>query len=585
MEEKMERKKISDIFTKSRELRIPFFQRNYVWGKDSDGRYDTRNWDRLLNDIISINNSDNNKSHFTGVLILKDLPTGTGEVDSIRQLVDGQQRITTIILFFKALCELNNINQKFKQYFFNANDKIILQHNHLDKEIFEKIVNDELDDKVEEKYKDSLILQCYKYFKNNKELSKIEFSKVISKIEFVIIDIKKEENEQEIFDSINSLGVDLTPSQLLKNYIFTENDLEFYEKTWKKTFEDENNSNYWNDFIVDNRMNLDYLLYSFLVITKSQYNNTDSNYIKIGDLFNQYKEYLEKEGILSNINNKQKFINELIEYAEIYKENIGKDLKDVEPYVKRINIIIFNLEVSPLIPYILYILKNSQEQENIMQYIEKYIIRQNICGVSTKNYNNIFIDLIKKSINTYSTIKEYFTNKDGQDLISNDEMILNNINKTFNNKDAKVILYLLEMYLRNERKDIEILKNISEFDLEHIMPKKWLDHWNYNLPKNNGKTEEENKQERNSSIYKLGNLTILTDSLNREIKHADWKTKRDGKYNSKGKRIHGLKDYANNLRVFSIYDNNKKEIEDWNEKTINDRTKWLFDQILNIWKI
>ena len=579
----MERQSLDDIFIKNREIIVPFFQRNYVWGRDENGNYDTGNWERLLNDIKAINDGKK-ETHFIGVLILKRLPKNIGRVDSIWQLVDGQQRITTIILFFKALCEINRLKDEFKSTFFNYNKEITLKHNHIDKEIFEKIVNDELDEKIRKKYeeKDSLILKCYDYFISNDTLKDINFENVINKIKFVTINIEDDEDEQEIFDSINSLGVDLTPSQLLKNYIFNEKDLKFYNETWRKTFEDDDNSEYWNRFIFDNRINLDYLLYSFLVIK----NINNNEYIRIGTLFNQYKKYIEQENILIDANKKQDFIKELVGYAELYKENIGKNLTDIDIYINRINIIIFNLEVSPLIPYLLYILKNSQEKRQIIEYLEKYIIRQNICDISTKNYNNIFIDLIKKNISTLSKVRDYFTDKNGQYLISDDNKIISNIKKKFNNKDAKVILYLLEMYLRDEKKDIENLKNISEMQLEHIMPQKWEQNWMYNLPINNGKSIEENKQKRYSAIYNLGNLTILTGSLNNELKNADWKTKRDGiEATGRKKKRNGLKDYANNLKVFSIYDNIGKEINDWDEKMIDKRTKWLFDKILEIWSI
>ena len=103
---------INDIFNGNRVLEIPFFQRAYVWGQPQ--------WERLLEDMKAISSS--NKPYFLGSVILKQQETTTGSrIGDKRTVIDGQQRLTTLNIFFKVLCLKTNENftfdRSFKYYF------------------------------------------------------------------------------------------------------------------------------------------------------------------------------------------------------------------------------------------------------------------------------------------------------------------------------------------------------------------------------------------------------------------------------------------------------------------------------------
>ncbi len=84
--------KIRDIFNGCRVLEIPFFQRSYVWDED--------NWERFLEDMKSI--SADKDEYFLGSLMLKSANKGTSAKEH-KILIDGQQRMTTLIIFLKVL--------------------------------------------------------------------------------------------------------------------------------------------------------------------------------------------------------------------------------------------------------------------------------------------------------------------------------------------------------------------------------------------------------------------------------------------------------------------------------------------------
>lgn len=92
---------INDIFNGNRILEIPFFKRAYVWSDEQ--------WERLLLDMELV--SESNKPYFLGSVILKQQITNTQRsVGDVRTVVDGQQRLTTLNIFFKVLCLKINAN-------------------------------------------------------------------------------------------------------------------------------------------------------------------------------------------------------------------------------------------------------------------------------------------------------------------------------------------------------------------------------------------------------------------------------------------------------------------------------------------
>jgi uncharacterized protein with ParB-like and HNH nuclease domain len=187
---------INDIFNGNRILEIPFFQRAYVWGDEQ--------WERLLEDMEHV--SQTSKPYFLGSVILKQQPTNTGnKVGDKRTLIDGQQRLTTLSIFFKVLSLKSEDDYEFNRMF-KLRDLIAIQHNHNDIDAYELVMNlNELKDLTGT----DNITQAYTYFKTNINAVKLDINNILAKILFVGIDLDENEDEQQIFDTINSLGVKL----------------------------------------------------------------------------------------------------------------------------------------------------------------------------------------------------------------------------------------------------------------------------------------------------------------------------------------------------------------------------------------
>ena len=562
---------INDIFNGNRVLEIPFFQRSYVWGIPQ--------WERLLEDMKAISSS--NKPYFLGSVILKQQETTTGSrIGDKRTVIDGQQRLTTLNIFFKVLCLKTNENFTFDRSFKLRDNSNALLHNHNDIQAFDEILAlTELKDLEGE----SNITQAYNYFKDNLVPNELNLDSILSNVLFVGIDLSQEEDEQQIFDTINSLGVKLTTAELLKNYFFNRDDIEKYNKYWKEVFEkDEETKNYWDREITAGRLRrtfIDLFFFAYLQIKiqepefKVKAEDKDA-YVKVEHLFESYKNFIKN---YFN-NNKEAFLSEIKEYALLFKKNfnyeiLGEDLTQ-DFGIDRINTIIFGLDTTTLIPYTLYILRNISDEitkNELFGIIETYIMRRMITHSNTKNYNQLFTDkLINNRVLSKQEFLDYVEKREDKvNFLPTDEELEKGFNTSILiNKQAAGILYLIESKIRNE-KDSTALLGINKYSLEHLMPKKWRNNWD----KLSSKESEIN---RDRKLLTLGNLTIITQSLNSSIRDSKWEDKLKGK-NKKG----GLIEYSVGLKTISQC----LKYPEWNEKTIEERALFLYEKAKQIWKI
>jgi len=565
------KRSISDILNGARVLEIPFFQRSYVW--------EDQQWDRFISDMESI--SASNKPYFLGSIILKlqDTKASHGIGDK-RTVIDGQQRLTTLSLLLKVISLKTSDNDPADIFRLRIKTKeLALLHNRNDIEVFTKIQNLNVTDKLTDQ---NNVAKAFNYFLDNVDISKIDYQKILNNVMFVGVDLGPEEDEQQIFDTINSLGVTLTTSELLKNYFFSRNDVQEYIKYWQDVFEKDNECRkFWDTEITTGRYPRslqDIFFYAFLQIKIQEpqlavKTEDKVNYGKVEGLFESYKDLIKKYNL-----SKKDLIKEIKEYAIIFMDNFNPDVVDEElPKdfgIERINALIFGLENATLIPYILFILKHvndDQEQNLIFEYLESYIMRRMICHANTKNYNQLFSErLINNAIISYGQLKDYISKKsDKVNYMPSNNEVVNGFNESkLINKQSLGVLYFIETKIRNRQFHSTALHGINGYSLEHIMPKKWENHWQH-------PSTDSEVIERNRLLLTLGNLTLITSSLNSSIRDNVWEVKLAGN----GKHS-GYNTYAAEIDTFNQYLSSPK----WDEKKIKERASFLASHAISIWK-
>ena len=242
--------------------------------------------------------------------------------------------------------------------------------------------------------------RAYRYFNKHIDTEKLNVSNILTNILFVGVDLNQDEDEQQIFDTINSLGVRLTTSELLKISFLKGMMLILTISIEKDIFEsDEETKAYWDNELTTGRIKRSVLDLFFILIYKLSDQEPELKvttedkllFSKVESLFESYKSLIKNYGL-----SKTEVLKEIQEYAALFKRFI--DPKIIEGEIssdygdERINAIIFGLDTSTLIPYVLYILRNidsDEERNSLFQIIEAFITRRMVCHETTKKLQSI----------------------------------------------------------------------------------------------------------------------------------------------------------------------------------------------------
>lgn len=201
---------INGIFNGSRLLKVPFFQRSYVW--------DIPQWERFLLDMEMVTKTG--KPYFLGPVIMKagEKPPTWACYADCKTIIDGQQRLTTVLIFLKVIALKTGNSISFDKYFRLEDGSIALHHGKNDREAFRIVMDLTEPEKIPNLLPPSQIIAAYNYFIDNLDPEKVNQNTIRQCAQFVCIDLLEDEDEQQVFDTINSQGVRLTTAELLKNY-------------------------------------------------------------------------------------------------------------------------------------------------------------------------------------------------------------------------------------------------------------------------------------------------------------------------------------------------------------------------------
>lgn len=453
---------------------------------------------------------------------------------------------------------------------------------------YEKIVVEDSSNKSTSN--DSRILQCYKFFseqlKDISEESRLNlFNRILdqdNKI-IVLIDLSVDDDEQTIFDTINSAGIRLSSADIIKNAIFQKaldafgnpDDVEtLYKENWEMIFsKDEETIIYWDTARASGRLmrdNIEILLHAIAVI-KGFF---DPDKHTLSDLSTLYKEFIRR----FSSSDLESFVKEIAKYAVLYREKILIfDKSSLFSYIdihSRLFHILNTCEITTFHPYILFLFYKYNNQtilDNELHKIESLVIRRMITKSDKKNYNK----MCKEFINDDTAIDKYIADQT--------DLNIRNGLSCISNKDAALLLFWIELYRRNNDTKYDMKELKYTYSLEHIMPQKWEEHWSdiyvVDTNGNNIADHEAAKAFRNQKIYSIGNMTLLNSSLNTSVRNYEIKRKIEGEGKKKG-----IRKYADlSITRADIIDKYDAGDKVWDEQRIMRREKELTDDILNIW--
>lgn len=588
--------------SEAKRIEVPFFQRPYVWN-ESD-------FEALID---SFNDAAGNTMPFFGSVIMKKI----GSDDDLSYLViDGQQRITTFSILIRVLLDINdNVNLKLAPTVTQALKNAIydidvdgeggevfdlrLIPSNSDKEHFEKVMDAEcvrpisLDTLVNSPIENAYAY-FYKYFTTEGVEAVKKFSMKLynhsKSMIFIVLDDK--DDEQRIFDSVNSLGKALTNSDIIKNYIFQKlkekacgdehkinSILNLYNKYWDSLFYKEDRNTFWYKEFSVGRNTTDHLecfLRDFAIAKKiySAYKSSG-----MYGLCNTYKNYIDK----LNYEQLVSFVKEISEYAQVYYDYKSEYANlchyTWSDYKNRLQLIFDRLETTTFNPYLLKLLKEKPADiEQKFYRLERFFMQRFIFGGATSNYNKCCEGLIS-AINDEVFFSEYMKESPVQ---SSDYRIKL---RRCTNAQGLLVMFLIEMMNRNGKEYMySDALNIKAYTLEHVMPQKWgtnndwmsLDSYNDKgelIDKNNTQLFMDN---RNEAVKSIGNFALLTSKLNTSISNGSFKIKINGNGKSNGS---GMKQFASALsttkKIIDFSDANGV----WDERCIFENEKNYFNQL------
>jgi len=581
--------------------RIPKYQRDYSWKYNEEV-------EELWNDIIF--SFEQGTEYFIGNIVLN----ANGNINSATEfdIVDGQQRITTFSILFKIIKdytgfflknngeddiydnwdykkdynEINRIDKRVNDrlVYYGEPDNYYLELNKKDNPVFKneiikksKILTRNEDLKIVSN--DSRILKTKKFFaskllevfikeKNGAKQLDEFVSHLIKKLMINSIKVGEDYDAYLLFESLNSKGMSLSQSDLIKNkmLMLCKNDI----PSQKNVFEN------WNEIISNlsqskNTSIVDFFYYHWLafentpVTKKTLYRSVRKKLLSMSPKeVDQYsKKLVETSKSYSSITN----LN--LKYPSSYYKS-----DSLEQYLSEIQ----QLKYSICIPVILY---SKYFNVKIIQDISKlstaYLFRTITIGElqvkKAKETFNEILKYLKKDTNpkTGKVLQIFKENLDIDDKLFK----LKFIQKSFSNGLAKYALAkILQKKLGSETM-------IYEVDLEHIIPQSYKEYWD---------DFDFKKRKPEDVISNIGNLTLINPRNNKRVQNYSFdkkieyykekRTKDDGKSTSISLTYNIHKEYIEESKKHAYTKN-----EFWNIDKIDSRANELSTYIDMIWKI
>lgn len=596
---------IVELFDGKKRYLIPLYQRQYAWKVTPQLELLWEDIERAIHRLMTDRSALT--PHFMGAMVINQLKTFGKQVQAY-EIIDGQQRLTTFQLLLTAIRDVARAHgskyaDELQKYLLNDG---VMEHSTIeryklwpsitDRRSFVAIVDPDADaDQITVKPTDEdgfvrRSVAAHAYFREKVEAHastggafdefKLEvlFEALKEGLAVVSIELEGGDDPQTIFETLNSRGVDLTPADLMRNFIFqrakgmgqTDGSLlvdQLYEKHWLPL-----DRAFWSQAASrgrQTRTRLDWMLTDHLSMHLS-------DVVSVETLFESYRRWILNERPFAGVTAELEAITAT---AAVERRLFNQDKKDA---LGRFGRFADAFDVSTAMPLVVYLATAPEVGDALssaLDILESYILRRDICGLSTKGYNRLFVGIIERlrsaGPDKVAALREYLSARQSDtERWPNDEewqqgWIGRDQYQGTRQPRLRYVLEAIEQAKRSARnEDIEIKSILS---VEHIMPQKWKDHWPVpgfdHVDDSNDPELIARQGRRQSAVNKLGNLTLLTQSLNTAVSH--------GPFSVKMPAVRAHSSLALN-RELNNYDA-------WDEDAIASRGLGLFKTACTIW--
>ena len=544
----------TELFEGRKHYIIPAYQRPYVWNEEDQ-------WAPLWDDIVRVSESHLGvgskrfASHFLGAVVFELIQASSAGITEL-DVIDGQQRLTTLQLLLDSVEEI----------------LADLGHDEHAERIEELILNKQSAYKGKpERFKlwpsqanraeiahamdpgnEPASGECgqiegaHDFFKSEAtrwlkglsdadgvvppgdESSRAEqlTETLASRLVVVAIDLTGDDDAQLIFETLNDRGTPLLKADLIKNWVFRRGQkLGADVDKWSRTIWEDFDTDWWREEITQGRMSrsrVDIFLHYWLTMRLR-------DEVKQELVFRTFTGYAEP--LMHDVASAEIFLSELRKDANTYR---GLGALGADTVAGRFRSrVIEAMELAATTPIFLWVVSENHglpdDQLTIgLDALESWVVRRTLLQLTSKDINKLVVALLKAlaevpADQAGNTIRKFLSQQTaGTREWPSDERFIAEIGKLKMYGNVKqgriaVVLGAVEAHKRSLDPKYGAVSLPGGLTVEHIMPQKWREHWKTVPP-----LTLDEEQKRDKYVHTIGNLTLVTQSLNSSLSNRPW---------------------------------------------------------------
>lgn len=599
---------IGEIFSVPRRYTVPLFQRPYVWNKEEQ-------WQPLWDDIRALAERVLNPpphkpvaGHFLGTVVLEQVQT-TAVAMPQHQVIDGQQRLTTLQLLLKAAehalivasaeakdedtkpIELaaGQISQFSRnQYAQQPEDAYKVWPTNDDRAAFKEVMDSDVT--AASGLHGTRMVEAYSFFRGaildwlrHPSLGgrALAFAAALKDhLRLIVLDLDKSDEPQAIFETLNAHGTPLLPADLIKNWLLWQagkqqlDPAELYESYWSE-FDREHA--YWRKHVGTGhaaRPRVDTFLQNWLTVATGEL-------IPVKHLYERFLAHANAIATPSETHllDVRPLMAEIAEYASYYGRLDAPDgHSSFDAVLRRLN----RLDFVVFRPVLMALLNRqnggTDDAERGARALESYLVRRMVGNLQTRGYATLALELVRTVSNAPSDLPAAPALIEALDASPgdwpDDEIFRGNWRTGrfygwFRRERVAMILQAIEeRYQSSGGKSEPLLPfDYAKLQIEHIMPQSWAANW----PLHDGYSA----LERDTFVQNIGNLTLVSRKLNPTLSNSAWYE--EGSTTCKKAQLAKHSSLQLNQNLLNEYPG------EWDEESIRDRADALFQEAKAIW--
>lgn len=547
-----------DLVGNGKSYHVPAYQRDYSWTEEQ--------WEDLWLDIIELKD-DSNKRHYMGAVVVK------SESDREFLIIDGQQRIATLTIVGLAvisqLTELADLDDSNIERANALRSRFIGEKDPASLTEVSKLTLNKHDDGFFQDYlvqlrkpanprslprSNRLLWDCFSFFKRKiaedsalgtggVKLAELLSEVIARRLLFIKITVDDEISAYTVFETLNARGLELTTTDLLKNYLFSrmsaQSDLEALQRRWDRLITTVRQERFG-----------EFLRYHYL---------TKQKQIRSGRLFKIVRDEVRTAEEVLTLTSVLEERAEFFDALSDSNHSLWTDLPDAKTYIRELNLFRVR-QMTPLL-FAAYEKLAPEEFVRVLKIVALVSFRYTIISaLNTNELEPVYHEAAKVVLNgsavraseVFEVLRPIYVSDEKFRIDFSQKRIATSGQRR---KIAKYILCKLETDCSPRPSDFET----DPGSIEHVLPENPIDEWENSIP----------RSEWDSAVYRIGNLSLLKASANRDIGNKIYADKKD---------IYTESEYVITQKIREMAP------EEWTFALIEERQRRLAERAVHIWR-